>query len=249
MHMCMHMHMCMCMCMCAQVAPWAGQASITTGLPFTEGEGYSKGDTPGMGKALELGSTQVRLAQGWVPFVFTTRIPSEGTEALATLQSALNQTVAAVAASGCWMGAGACVVAESLGRQLPSWAQEHRERFEEDAVEALSQDLTPTLRAATAASREDALRERLAKALRRTVARKGVRPPSELCVFSRVLACVHAHRTVALCPVGPHLSWWCACPMPQDGRWSCGWRARVVGGAPAWRGKRGRTPCGAQARY
>ena len=67
MHMCMHMHMCMCMCMCAQVAPWAGQASITTGLPFTEGEGYSKGDTPGMGKALELGSTQVRLAQGWVP--------------------------------------------------------------------------------------------------------------------------------------------------------------------------------------
>ena len=71
-----------------------------------------------MGKALELGSTQVRLAQGCVPFVFTTRIPSEGTEALATLQPALNQTVADVAASGCWMGAGACVVAKCLGSQL-----------------------------------------------------------------------------------------------------------------------------------
>ena len=156
-----------------------------------------------MGKALELGSTQVRLAQGCVPFVFTTRIPSEGTEALATLQPALNQTVADVAASGCWMGAGACVVAKCLGRQLPSWAQEHRERFEEDAVEALSQDRTLTLRAATVASREDALRERLAKALRRTVARKGVRPPSELCVFSRVLACVHAPSNRRAVPGGP----------------------------------------------
>ena len=148
---------------CAQVAPWAGHASITTGLPFTEGEGYSKGDTPGMGRALELGSTQVRVAKGCVPFVFTTRIPSAGTEALATLQPALNQTVTAIAASGCWMSAGAGVVAQCLGRQLPSWAQEHRERFEEDALEALSQDLTPTLRAATVASCQDALRERLAK--------------------------------------------------------------------------------------